>query len=100
MDNDVVVVTINYRLGPFGEISLTFIELLKYIQKFAGFLTTEDNVIPSNLGLKDQRFAMEWVQKNIGLFGGNSSSVTIGGESAGAGSVGYHLLGKWKGEGK
>lgn len=52
-------------------------------------------MIPGNLGLKDQRFAMEWVQENIGLFGGNKSSVTIGGESAGAGAVGLHLLGKW-----
>lgn len=38
---------------------------------------------------------MKWVHENIGLFGGNKSAVTLGGQSAGAGSVSYHLLGKW-----
>lgn len=56
-------------------------------------------MIPGNLGLHDQRFAMKWVYKNIHLFGGNKSRITIGGESAGGGSVGYHLLGKWQSEG-
>lgn len=40
-----------------------------------------------NAGLLDQTFALQWVQSYIGLFGGNSSRVTISGESAGAGSV-------------
>lgn len=40
-----------------------------------------------NAGLLDQTFALQWVQSYIGLFGGNSSQVTISGESAGAGSV-------------
>ncbi|KAG5894741.1 hypothetical protein JTB14_006160 [Gonioctena quinquepunctata] len=74
MDYGVVVVTMNYRLDVLG------------------FLTTGDGVIPGNLGLKDQNFAMRWVYKNIKLFGGNPKKITLGGESAGGASVGYHLL--------
>ena len=40
-----------------------------------------------NAGLLDQTFALQWVQKYIGIFGGNASQVTISGQSAGAGSV-------------
>jgi acetyl esterase/lipase len=47
-----------------------------------------------NAGLLDQVFALEWVQKNIGLFGGDKTRVTISGESAGGGSVMYHALGE------
>nr|CAH7760407.1 unnamed protein product [Callosobruchus chinensis] len=75
MDEELVVVTTNYRLG------------------ILGFLTTEDSVIPANLGLRDQRFALEWTYANIDRFGGDPENIVIGGESAGAGSVGYHLLG-------
>ncbi|XP_050498648.1 juvenile hormone esterase-like [Diabrotica virgifera virgifera] len=78
MDAGVVVVTFNYRLGPFG------------------FVGTNDGVIPLNIGLKDQRLAMEWVNKNINLFGGNPDHVTIAGESSGSLSVGYHLIGPWE----
>lgn len=45
-----------------------------------------------NAGLLDQDYALKWVQKNIHLFGGDSCSVTIAGNSAGAGSVMYHAL--------
>ncbi|CAJ0949879.1 unnamed protein product, partial [Mesorhabditis belari] len=62
----IVVVTIQYRLGPFG------------------FLTLNDSSITPNLGLWDQVSAMQWIQENIGRFGGNSKQVTIMGESAGA----------------
>nr|CAI5859131.1 unnamed protein product [Callosobruchus analis] len=75
MDEDIVVVTINYRLG------------------ILGFLSTEDSVIPPNLGLRDQRLALEWTHVNIDRFGGDPENIVIGGESAGAASVGYHLLG-------
>ncbi|KAJ8923390.1 hypothetical protein NQ315_001948 [Exocentrus adspersus] len=74
IDFDIVIVTINYRLGAFG------------------FLTTEDDVIPGNLGLKDQNFALQWVKTNINLFGGDPAKVTIDGESAGGSSVGYHII--------
>jgi cholinesterase len=45
----------------------------------------------ANLGLYDQRLALEWVQKYIGLFGGNKNNVTIIGESAGGGSIMHQI---------
>lgn len=52
-------------------------------------------MIPANIGLKDQIFALEWVQENIELFGGNKSRVTLDGGSAGSVSIGMHLTGPW-----
>ena len=72
MDEDVILVTINYRLG------------------ILGFLNMEDGSAPANLGLKDIIFALKWVQRNIAAFGGDPEKVTIFGESAGA--VAVHLL--------
>jgi acetylcholinesterase len=45
----------------------------------------------SNLGLHDQRFALEWVQKYIHLFGGDKDRVTVFGESAGGGSIMHQM---------
>ncbi|CAG7834559.1 unnamed protein product [Allacma fusca] len=74
MDENVVLVTINYRLASFG------------------FLTTGDDVIRGNMGFKDQNMALQWVQENIAFFGGDPRSVTLVGESAGAVSVHLHML--------
>ncbi len=71
----VVVVTINYRLGPFG--------FLAHPQ-----LTEESqNNSSGNYGLLDQQYALRWVKRNIAEFGGDPARVTIFGESAGAMSV-------------
>ncbi|KAF8578463.1 carotenoid ester lipase precursor [Ramaria rubella] len=72
----IIYVSANYRLSAYGFSASGEI-------KEAGL---------GNLGLRDQRFAMQWVQENIGLFGGDKNKVTIWGESAGAISVGLHLV--------
>ena len=59
---------------------------------FTGFLSTEDKVCPGNNGMKDQVAALRWVRDNIAVFGGNSNSVTIFGESAGGISTHLHML--------
>ncbi len=74
---NVVVVSVNYRLGAFG---------------FMPHAALEDGAHHNgNYGLEDQRMAMAWVQRNIAAFGGDPGKVTIAGESAGAGSVCMHL---------
>ena len=71
---DIVLVTINYRLGPLGFFAHP--ELSK-----------ENNGSSGNQGYRDQVAALEWVQENIHKFGGNPDNVTIFGESAGSWSV-------------
>ena len=75
---DVVIVTINYRLGPLG---------------FARLHELTNGRIPStgNEGMLDQVRALEWVRENIAAFGGDPDNVTIFGESAGGMSVGTLL---------
>lgn len=63
---------------------------IKYL--ILGFLSTGDEVIPGNAGLKDQAFALRWVRDNIMMFGGNPESVTLCGCSAGGASVHYQYL--------
>jgi len=72
--HDVVLVTINYRLGPFGFLKLDEV-------------TSGDISSSGNEGLMDQKLAIEWVKKNIREFGGNPDNITLFGESAGAWSV-------------
>ena len=63
-----------YRLGPLGFLSLG----------------TED--VPGNAGVRDQVLALQWVQDNIAMFGGNPDLVTVYGQSAGSFSSTYHLM--------
>ena len=75
---DVVVVTINYRLGAFGLLNLND--------------ATDGNAPGSGAeGLGDQVLALDWVKRNIAAFGGDPENVTIFGESAGGMSVGALL---------
>ena len=73
----VVVVTFNYRLGALGFLATP--ELSK----------ESGNNASGNYGLLDDVAALKWVQKNIAAFGGDPTKVTIAGQSAGAGSVGF-----------
>lgn len=71
---DLVVVTLNYRVGAFG-----FLDLSRY--------ATDAHPFDANNGLRDQVAALAWVQGNIAAFGGDPDQVTVFGESAGAISV-------------
>lgn len=83
-ENNIVVVTINYRLGALGW--LVEPSLLATTPSF--FENVGD---AGNYGLMDQQFAMQWVRNNIEGFGGDRHKVTIGGESAGGLSVSSNL---------
>ncbi|KAH6981253.1 putative neuroligin [Ilyonectria sp. MPI-CAGE-AT-0026] len=63
-----------------------------YRLSFWGFMASQDilDAGVANLGLKDQRLALHWINENIKAFGGDPKKVTIWGESAGGGNVGYH----------
>lgn len=74
MERDLVLVTINYRIGAFG------------------FLSLGTKEIPGNAGMKDQVLALKWIQKNIRHFGGDPNKVTLMGNSAGAYSVTAHMV--------
>ena len=71
----IIFVSLNYRLGAFGWIS--------------GPTLQSDGV--ANAGLYDQRLALQWVQENIHLFGGDPNRVTVIGESAGGGSIMHQI---------
>lgn len=62
---------------------------LLFLYFLQGFLSTEDEVIPGNMGLKDMALALEWTEKNIKYFGGNSKQITAFGLSAGGASTHY-----------
>jgi para-nitrobenzyl esterase len=74
--HNVIVVTINYRLGPFGWFTHPSIQGLQ-----------DNNDKSSNFGTLDIIAALEWVKSNISLFGGDPDNVTIFGESAGGHNV-------------
>lgn len=71
----VILVTINYRVGSFGFLSLP--ELA----------AEDEHGSTGNYGILDQIFALQWVKNNIAAFGGDPAKVTIAGQSAGAMSV-------------
>nr|XP_033327391.1 venom carboxylesterase-6-like [Megalopta genalis] len=72
MNENLVLVTLNYRLS------------------IMGFFSTENSVAPGNYALKDIITALRWVQENIEVFHGDPKSVTLWGHSAGAGAA--HIL--------
>ncbi len=73
---NVILVSINYRLGVFG------------FMTHPGFDARHNG----SLGLEDQREALRWVKRNIAAFGGDVNNVTVAGESAGAASVCLQLI--------
>ncbi|XP_054833288.1 cholinesterase-like [Eublepharis macularius] len=70
---NVIVVSMNYRLGALGFLSLP-------------------PAAPGNVGLWDQQLALRWVRENAAAFGGDPTRITISGQSAGGAAAGYHLL--------
>jgi para-nitrobenzyl esterase len=77
VNEGVIVVTINYRLG--------------YLGFFAQSAIDAEDHLKGNYGLMDQQFALQWVRRNIAAFGGDPDRITIFGESAGGQSVYAHL---------
>ena len=78
-EENIIVVTANYRLGVFGFLAHT---QLSAEAEYGG---------SGNYGLLDQQMAIRWVRENIGAFGGNPEKITIGGESAGSIDVSCHM---------
>ncbi|GAB6024164.1 hypothetical protein CHUAL_014232 [Chamberlinius hualienensis] len=74
LNYDMLVVALNYRLGPIG------------------FLSTDDSAASGNFGLLDQNLGLKWVQNNIAFFGGNPDAVTLSGQSVGSVSAVYQML--------
>ena len=74
LEHEMVLVSVDYRQGPLG------------------FLSLNTSEVSGNQGLRDQQLALEWVRQNIHYFGGNPDLVTIWGQSAGSWSVMHHLL--------
>ncbi|ART70039.1 hypothetical protein BTO20_16950 [Mycobacterium dioxanotrophicus] len=74
IEGNVVVVNVSYRVGIFG------------------YLTPTREGSETNLGLRDQMLALQWVARNIASFGGDPQNVTIFGQSAGGDSVASLLV--------
>lgn len=74
IDQHVILVTLNYRLGVFG------------------FLSLDSPDYSGNMGLKDQQFALKWVHENVDHFSGDNARVTLIGPSAGGASVHFQIF--------
>lgn len=74
MDENVILVTFNYRFGAFG------------------FLSLQTTDLPKNIGLIDQQFVMKWVHDNIHQFGGDKKKVTVFGQGTGSSFAHFHSL--------
>jgi carboxylesterase type B len=74
LNNDVILVTSNYRMGVLG------------------FMSTGDEASPGNYGLKDQALAIKWIHDNIAVFGGDPNRITVMGQSAGAASAHLQII--------
>ena len=81
LEQNVIVVNMNYRLGTLG------------------FLSGIDDEHRGNFGLRDQQMAIEWVHRNIEYFGGDKDRITVFGCSAGGRSAGAQLMSPYN-EGK
>jgi para-nitrobenzyl esterase len=73
-NGDIVYVTFNYRLGALG-----YLDFTEY--------ATAERTFETNVGLRDQVAALEWIQQNIAAFGGDPTNVTVWGQSSGANAV-------------
>lgn len=102
VEQNVIVVTINYRLSILGFLCLPdagiygkagnkayvfFVNKKRFLTKISFSLNDggsknifKNHFLSGNAGLKDQRLAMHWVQQNIGTFGGDANNVTLFGE--------------------
>ena len=78
-DQDIVLVTVNFRLGILGTLA-------------SDGITGQAPSNGGNYGLQDQQTALKWVQKHISSFGGDPEQVTIFGASSGAMAVGLHMF--------
>ncbi|KAM3965307.1 juvenile hormone esterase [Aphomia sociella] len=74
IQQEVILITLNYRLGALG------------------FLSLEVDEASGNAGIKDVILALKWIKKNIEKFRGQKSNITVGGQSSGAALVHYLLL--------
>jgi para-nitrobenzyl esterase len=76
-----VLVSMNYRLGPLGFLSLPALDAIRPASAPSG-----------NDGIRDQQLALDWVRRNIRAFGGDPGNVTVAGESAGSVSACLHMV--------